>query len=139
MEGHGEGHHEGRRGRGRSLLCLPAGRVHNFSRWRDKQKAPRGDGRNIEARDEHGQVPRVLLHEKIHRRPKKDGFLHHERDEKAREGQPADENHMEEKVCQNPGRNKSLAQGAVGQKDQKLPLRVFEQQHGRSRDRVRRG
>ena len=104
MEGHREGHHEGRRGRGRSLLRLPAGRVHNFSRWRDKQKAPRGDGRNSEARDEHGKVPRVLLHEKIHRRPKKDGFLHHERDEKARKGQPADENHMEERVCQNPGR-----------------------------------
>ena len=46
---------------------------------------------------------------------------------------------MEEKVRQNPRRNKSLAQGAVGQKDQKLPLRVFEKQHGRSRDRVRRG
>ena len=86
------------------LLRLPAGRVHNFSRWRDKQKAPRRDGTNSEARDEHGEVPRVLLHEKIHRRSKKDGFLHHERDERARKGQPADENHMEEKVCQNPGR-----------------------------------
>ena len=29
--------------------------------------------------------------------------------------------------------------GAVGQKDQKLPLRVFEKQHRRARDRVRRG
>ena len=73
--------------------------MHNFPRGGNKQKAPRGDGRNPEARDENGEVLRLPLHEKIYRRLKKDGFVHHERNEEARKGQPADENPVEEKVC----------------------------------------
>ena len=117
MEGHGKGHYEGRRGRRRPLLRLPAGCVHNFPRGRNKQEAPRGDGGNPEGRDEHGVVFRVLRHEKIHRRLKKDGPLHQGRDEGARKGQPADENLVEQEVRQDPGGTRSLAQGAVGQEN----------------------
>ena len=85
--------------------------MYNFPRGRNNQETPRGvqgtEG-DSKGRDEHRQVLRLLPHEKVFGRSEKDGLLHHGRDERTRQGQPADENPVEKEVRQNPGKHKAL-------------------------------
>ena len=86
------------------------------------------------------EVLHLLPHEKVFGRSQEDGLLHHGRDERTRQGQPADENPVEKEVRENPGEHKFVVPTASEQVEHKeLPLRDDEEQYGRHGDRIRRG
>ena len=125
MGWHHQGHHEGGCGQGQPLLCLSVGRVYHLPRGWNKQETPRGVKGNSKGRDEHRQVLRLLPYENVFERSQKDGLLHHGRDERTRQGQPADENLVEKEVRQNPGKHKPLVPTTPEQEEhKKLPLRT---------------
>ena len=106
----------------------------------NKQETPCRVRENSEGRGEHCEVPHILPHEKVFGRSQKAGLLHHGRDERTRQDQPANENLMKKEVCEDPGEHKSVVPTAPEQEEHKeLQLCDDEEEHGCSGDRIRRG
>ena len=109
--------------------------MYHHPRWRNKQETPRRVRGSSDGRNEHRQVLRLLPHEKVFGSPAEDELLHHGRDERTSQGQPADKNPVEKEVRQNPGEHQPLVPTAPEQaQHQEVPLRDDEEQHGRSSD-----
>ena len=105
--------------------------MHHLPRGWNKQETPRRVQGSSKSHGEHCEVLHLLPHEKVFVRPEKDGLLHHGRDDRTCQDQPADKNPVEKEVHQNLGKHKPLLPTASKQEEHKeLPLHDDEVQHG---------